>query len=202
MDKSALEQSIREDAARAIEALKAEQDHEIAELDRVFAEETAAFRERTEAESARHLEWERSRIENRRLLESRKLRLKMLDELVTECAEEAMAGARKDRRYRDYLLHFIGQALDRVAGSGVVLYLGEEDRALEEEVRKILAEAAQGRSWELRKDATLCGSGGAIVEDGEAGVIFNGTLERVYFRKVPDIRRKAMEVLKRHGWVD
>ncbi len=201
MEKSALEQSIRDEAARTIAAVREEQSREIDELDRAYAGERDAWRKQVESESADRLSWERSRIENRGILESRKLRLRSLDELVRACAESALGRVRKDPRYRDYLVHVIGQALEQVEGPEAVIYLGEEDFAYEKDIRESCAGSGNARECRFLKDAGIT-RGGGIVEDREKGRIINGTLERAYFRKTPDIRREAMEVLKKHGCID
>lgn len=198
---STLENSIREEARRAVEAVMERQAEEIKALNETYAEEIARYRERVEDETRGRIDWERSRIASRGILEIRKLRLRSLDELAEACVEKAVKRAGADPRYRRFLLGTIEKAVNDSEGSELEIRLRKEDFMHEEAISEAVSATGKEVTFTVTEDDGVS-PGGVLVEDRLNGRIFNGTLERASFRKSPEIRREVMEVLKRHGFSD
>ncbi|OPL13808.1 MAG: hypothetical protein AVO39_09920 [delta proteobacterium MLS_D] len=196
---STLETSIREEARRAVEAVAERQAEEIKEMDKIYAEEIDRYRERVEDETRSRIDWERSRIASRGVLEIRKLRLRSLDELTEDCVEKALKRAGADPRYRRFLLGTIEKAVNDSEGSEFEIRLRKEDFSHKEAIGEAVSETGKEVNFTVTEDESVA-PGGVLVENKLNGWIFNGTLERASFRKSPEIRREVMEVLKRHGF--
>ncbi|MCK9230436.1 MAG: hypothetical protein M0Q23_05845 [Syntrophales bacterium] len=200
MENSSLENSIREEAHRAIEAVRGREALELKQLDESHTADIDRRLKEVEADITERLEWERSRIANRGILEKRKLRLRAVEDLTEGCVEKSFRAIGSDPRYRDFLLRFITGALERVPGEARVMLRGE-DLGFRKDIEKAMAESGRTAPWTIEEDKTLQ-RGGALVEDREDGRILNGAVDRIYFRKSAMIRREVMDVLKKHGFTE
>lgn len=200
MENTALENSIREEAHRAIEAVKEREALELKQLDESYAADIAERRNEADSEIAERLEWERSRIANRGVLEQRKLRLRAMEDLAEGTVETAFQVIGNDPRYKAFLLRLITGCLDQVTGEARI-GLRKEDLRFRKDIEDAIGASGRTAPWMIEEDSTLQ-RGGAIVEDRERGRVLNGAVDRIYFRKSAMIRREVMDVLKKHGFTE
>ena len=109
MDKTTLENSIREESARAIAAIKEKEALEIRQLDETYAAEIESFRKQTEAETEARLQQELSKLENRAILERRKLKLQSVEQFINRMVDEVVKGIRDNPHYKQFLLDAVLQ---------------------------------------------------------------------------------------------
>lgn len=197
MDK--LESSIREESERIIGATKEKEISEIKELEEACAKEIEDFRKKTEAETAAKIAEELSKLENKSILESKKFKLRAIEDFINHIVEDAVKEIRDNNpRYKTFLLDAVLNVADQIQDR-VEVSLEEQDHVFEREMKEALERAGSNRNLVIHKDNTIKW-GGCIVHDESGGRIFNSSIERIYFRKSLTIRREVMRVLKQKGF--
>lgn len=198
METTPLETSIREESERTIRAIREHEAAEIRKLDEACTLEIEGYRGRTEAEIQARIDQELKRIASRGILERRKLRLSTIEEFITRTVKEAVDGMRSDPLYKEFLLQSICAAAGEIR-SGAEVHLMEQDRVFEGEIMAALKAAGSHQDIVIKDDTTIQW-GGCIVRDNAGGRIFNGTIERIYYRKSAMIRREVLRILKDKGF--
>jgi len=194
MDKTPLESSIREESERAIRAIKEMEVSEIKKLDEACAAETENFRKKSEAEIDAKIEQELSRVENRGILERKKLKLHIIEDFINHIVGMAVKGMRNDQRYKKFLSDTVCDAVGQIQ-TRAEIHLKKEDIVFKKEIMDSLKAAGRNRDIGIKEDSTITW-GGCIVHDEQGSRIFNNTIERIYFRKSPAIRQEIVRILK------
>ncbi len=197
MDETALESSIRDRAARLIAAIGEKEKSELRLLEQNCMEEIESLREQVRAEGEGRLRQELSRIENRAVLERRKRKLVGVQNFIDRMMEEVVEELRHDPQYRQFLLDAIAEAAEQIK-AGFEVRLNPGDLTLEAEIRAAVTTAGRSRDIAITEDATIQW-GGCLVLDRAEGRIFNGTIERIYFRKSLLIRQEIMKIVMDHS---
>jgi len=193
-----LEESIRKESEEAVRAIREQEALEIKELDEACAAEIEEFRDNTEAEGRAKIEQGLSRLENKGILERKKLKLRGLDDFMGRMVEKAVQIMREDPRYRTFLLDRVRDASGGIE-TGIEVSLKKEDLALEKEIMEAAGKAGRNPDVAVREDAAIQW-GGCTIRDEADGRIFNSTIERIYYRKSPTIRREIMKILNEKGF--
>ena len=198
MDKTSLESSIREESQRAIRAIRKKEASEVETLDEACAAEIENFRRKTEGETEAKIAQELSRLENRDILERKKLKLRIIEDFINHIVKEAVQEMRNDPRYKKFLLHVVCDAAEK-SQAGVEIRLKTEDRVFEKKILEAVKADGRNRDIVVHEDSTIKW-GGCIVHDEPGGRRFNSTIERIYFRKSPMIRQEVMRILKQRDF--
>ena len=198
MKQPPLEESIRKESEETIHAIREKEVLEIKGLDDACSAELEAFRKKAEAETQAKIEQELSRLENKGLLERKKLKLRGLDDFMGRMVKEAVGIMRIDPRYTTFLLDRVRDAAGEIRG-GIKVSLKKEDLALEKEIMKAAGGKRRTPDVALSEDAAIQW-GGCTIRDESEGRIFNSTIERIYYRKAPTIRREIMKILNKKGF--
>jgi len=197
MKKPPLEESIRKESEEAIYAIREKETAEIKVLDEACAVEIENFREKAEAEGRVKLEQELSRLESKGILERKKLNLCGLDDFMSRMVKEAVRIMRTDPRYKTFLLARVRDAVGGIR-AGIEVYLKKEDLVFKKEIMEIAKEAGRNSDAAIQEDSAIQW-GGCAIRDESNGRIFNSTIERIYYRKSPTIRREIMKMLNEKG---
>jgi len=198
MDKTPLENSIREESRSAIRSIKEKEEAEIKELDAACDAEIAAFKEKIEAQTRLRIQQEVFKVKNRGIVQRRKHKLGFVEKFITGIVDEAVKEIRHDVRYKNFLLGAISDALDHMQDSAVV-GLKKEDFVYGEEIKNAPRKSGKETDISITPDDTIIW-GGCIVHDAGGGRIFNSTIERICFRKLSTIRREVVLILKERGF--
>ena len=105
-----------------------------------------------------------------------------------------MRGIRSHPRYRQFLMDAAAGAAAQIP-ENVEVRLAPDDGILGKDIAAAIRSAGSDRQVRIETDAAI-GWGGCLVVDAARGRIFNRTLERIYFRKALQIRRKVLQVLQ------
>lgn len=197
MDNTTLENSIQEESARAIAAIKEKAALEVQRLEERYAAELERFRKKVVDETEARLKQELFRLENIAMLERKKLRLVSLERFINRMVDDVMKGIRSHPRYRQFLVDAACSAVAQISGD-LEVRLKPEDLAFEPNIAEAIRAAGSHQRMVIKADAGVQW-GGCLVLDQADGRIFNHSLERIYFRKVLLIRRKAMKILLDHA---
>lgn len=193
MDDKALENSIREESARTIAAIREKEALEIKKLDEAYAMDIESFRRQVEAETQTRIRQELTKMENRAILERKKIRLQSIDRYIRGIVDEVIKGIRDNLQYKKFLFDSIPGIIEEMP-AGVEIRLRPEDMPVGEDITAALAAAGKDRDVAVTGDPGIKW-GGSLVVDKEGGRLFNNTLERIYFRRSLLIRQKVMKVL-------
>lgn len=198
MDKTPLESSIREESRRMILAIREKETSEIKKLEKDYAAEIEKFKKKNEDEIEAKIAQETDRLENMSIIERKKLKLRVIEDFVDHLVEETAKEMRNDPRYKKFLLHTVCDAASQIQGR-VEVSLKKEDRVFEKEIMEAVKADGKNRDIAIHEDNTIKW-GGCIVQDEPGGRIFNGTIERIYFRKSFMIRQEVIRILKQKGF--
>jgi vacuolar-type H+-ATPase subunit E/Vma4 len=193
MEKESLESAIRNETEQTIRAIAAKEAVEIKRLDDSYDAEVDDFKNRIQTQTEARISQESSKVKNRAGLDLKKLKLRSVEAFINRTVDEAVKVIRNNPLYKKLLLDTIGAAVARIP-NGVEVRLMKEDLACEKEIRKALKAAEGNRNIVVVEDSTITW-GGSIIVDVTGGRIFDNTIERIYFRKSPAIRREVMKLL-------
>lgn len=194
MDNTTLENSILRASEEMIAGIREKEARELRQMEEDYAAEVERFRKKTEAETQARLDQELSRLENRAVLERKKLKLTTVERFIHRMVDDVMKGIRSHPRYRQFLTDAAALAAEEISGD-VEVRLSPADMMLEKELAAAVQSAESERQVRIEADAAI-GWGGCLVADHAGGRVFNRTLERIYFRKALLIRRKVLQVLQ------
>jgi vacuolar-type H+-ATPase subunit E/Vma4 len=197
MDKTPLESSIREESERTIRAIKKMEASEIKKLDEACAAEIENFRKKSEVETDARIQQQLSRLENRGILERKKLKLRINEDFINRIVDEAVKGMRNNQRYKNFLSDAICDAVGQIRTRAEVRLM-KEDLVFGKEIMDSIKAAGRTPDIIVKEDSTITW-GGCIVHDEQGSRIFNSTIERIYFRKAFSIRQEIMRILKEKG---
>jgi len=194
MDNTSLENSIKRASEEMIAEIREKEARELGRLDEDYAAEIERFRKTMEAETRSRMDQELSRLENRAVLERKKLKLTTVERFIQRIVEDVMRGIRSHPRYRQFLMDAAAGAAAQIP-ENVEVRLAPDDGILGKDIAAAIRSAGSDRQVRIETDAAI-GWGGCLVVDAARGRIFNRTLERIYFRKALQIRRKVLQVLQ------
>ena len=197
MTVSPLENSIREESARAVAAVKEKEADEIRHLEETYTAEIENFRKQAEADTEARLQQEISRLSNRAVLERRKLELQGMEQFIVHLVDEIMKSIRDNPLYKQFVLDALLDVAKEIPAD-MEVRLHPEDLALENDILASLAAAGRNQDIGIKSDPAIHWGGGLIYD--EAGNrIFNFTLERIYYRKSLLIRQRIVKILTNHA---
>lgn len=189
----ALESAIQEEAKRAMAAILQREADEIKRLDGAHVQALEDFKKKMSARTDARIKQEALRAENRAALDLKKFKLQSIEVAIKRSVEAAMGELRRDARYRQFLQDAVEDAALRAPG-GIEVRLSGEDFARGREMLAFLKAANAGRDVSIVEDKSIKW-GGCIVAEMDGGRIFDGSIERLYFRKFRLIRREVMTLM-------
>ena len=196
MTVSPLENSIREEAQRAIAAIREKEASEIRHLEEAYAAELENFRRQTGADTETRLQQEISRLSNRAVLERKKLELQSLERFISNLVDEVMDAIKDHPLYRQFVLDTLLDTVGEIPAA-LEVSLQPEDLALENDILASLAAAGRKQDIAIKPEPAIRW-GGCLIYDEAGGRIFNHTLDRIYHRKSLIIRQMVVKILTDH----
>ena len=197
-DSKGLIGSIRDDSAHKISLIMDKAEIEIKGLREACDSDIEKLKKKSDDETVRNIEKEVSRIKNRSLTEKNKLKLRNIEDFIKSMIDRAireLRGAGRER-YEEFLIGMISESLSMVRGKQALINISEEDKDLVEgwfnENRIERAEYEGDVTIQVDNGIT---QGGAIVFDQDNRLYYNGTIDRVVYRKYDQIRKEIVSVI-------
>ena len=197
-DSKGLIGSIKDDSAHKISLIMDKAEKEIESLKEEYDSDIEKFKKKSDDETVRNIEKEVSRIKNRALTEKNKLKLRNIEDFIKSMIDQSVQELRGTgrERYEEFLIGMIGGSLSRIRGKQALINISEEDKDLVEgwfnENRMKRAEYEGDVTIQVDNGIT---QGGAIVFDQDNRLYYNGTIERVVYRKYDQIRKEIVSVI-------
>ena len=198
IDSKGLIGSIRDDSAHKISLIMDKAEIEIKRLKEACDSDIEKLKKKSDDETVRNIKNEISRIKNRALTEKNKLKLRNIEDFIKSMIDRAIRELRGTgrERYEEFLIGMISESLSRIRGKRALITISEEDKGL---VEGWFAENRMNRA-EYEGDVTIqvdngITQGGAIVFDQDNRLYYNGTIERVVYRKYDQIRKEIVSVI-------
>lgn len=196
IEKTSLESAIRDEAELAISTIAKKEAEEIKRLDDAQMAGLNDFEKKIIAATDLRIRQELSKAQSRASLDLRKHNLRSVEDFINRAVEEAEKEIRHDSQYKSFLLNAIIDAVGLIKTAAEVR-LAFEDMVLKDEMEKALKAAHLNIDIAFVEDKTIKW-GGCKVVDSRGGCMFDGTIERICYRKSPVIRREVMNLLANH----
>ena len=197
-DPAPLVESLRENIRRKIDEVNNAADHEIGIIDSELSMEIEEFRESRRKMHEEILKNEGGKIRNLASTGMKKQKLDGIELFIERIIADAAGSIRKDPHYIEFLNRCVISALDNVKGGSATILVSSEDLPSSGGIiDKISTSGYTFKTRVLPDDRVK--TGGAMVIDDEAEVIYNNTIERIVYRKKDEIRREIVRSLKEHG---
>lgn len=188
-DPAPLVDFIRESIERRIEEVNAAAESEISGIDSGVQGEIEEFREIQRLKYEEAVKREGGKIKNLSSTGIKKQKLEGTEAFINRVISAAAAAVRLDERYPEFLVRCVASGLENVRGSGVTILLSQEDLRYSDLINKMIT--ASGYEFKVKVVADdRAMTGGAMVLDDEAEVIYNNTVERILYRRRDEIRRE------------
>ncbi len=196
MEKTSLESAIRDEAELAISAIAQKEAEELKRLDDAHLAGLEEFQKQLAAATDGRIRQESSKAQNRASLDLQKHKLRSVEAFISSAVEEAEKVIRDQPQYKIFLLAAVMDTIGHISNAAEVR-LSREDMVLKDEIQKALKAAHLNMDIAFVEDKTIKWGGYKVV-DGRGGRIFDGTIERICYRKSPVIRREIMNLLANH----
>ena len=197
--------SLRESSAHKKTAIKKQADDEIKKLERSYIADIEELKKKIDDETTRKIDQELSKIRNRALIEKKKLRLRIIEDFISDMIEEAIRELRSSgkERYNKFLLDSVDESLSHINEEEALVYISEEDMMPEGTNMKetIMQKAGHSPDISIVVDTGIT-QGGAIVFDKEKGLYYNSTIERIVYRKLDEIRKEVLSILSEKNLIN
>jgi len=199
---AALMDAIRQQADERVAAINRQSEQELRGIEDEHAAAVASRARELEAAGQGRLEQERARMLNTAAIETKKLRLTVLEEFISRMTRLAVEKFLVERRqdYRRFLASSAGAALARILEGKAVIHLSPVDAEQEgaELLRSLRSTVCPAVELELAADSAMC-QGGCVVEHAGRGVAYVATIEKALSRNNGRIRSKVLDLINKNG---
>jgi|GEM_PF-2008066 len=206
-DERRAHETLKSDPAGILASLKQEVNRKIEEINRFTAEEMdkikndneremEEFRKKENNQGDREIEFEKSKIINRTVIEKKKLRLSLIDSFIETMIRDAAKKLRLNPEYPGFIFRHIDEAVDVMGSALLLIKIGPADRDMIEQVKNYAGSKA-GRC-EVAVDESIIMGGVEIINE-ESGILYNGSIDRIVYRHRDRLRRAVYTVLEEHG---
>ncbi|HPS59031.1 MAG TPA: V-type ATP synthase subunit E [Spirochaetota bacterium] len=197
-DTAPLIDSLREIIQLKIEEVNRAADHEIEVIDGELFSEIEEFRESQRTMHEEIIKYEGAKIRNLASTGMKKQKLEGIELFIGRIIDDAAGLIRNNPRYFDFLNSCVISALDNVKGGSATLLVSQADLSYAGDVTDKIR--AGGYTFKINISADdRVKTGGAMVIDDDAEVIYNNSVERIVYRKKEQIRREIVRSLKEPG---
>ncbi len=188
-----LVRAIGEESRVRVDTVTAKAENDIRGLSNSAEEELEKFRTAIAAETDERIARQTRILKNRMALESKKLKMRVMDEYADEILAVVMDELRN--KFKKTYVEFIETAFNegietcmKYHCDMVRIHVNPEDAELVGSMVKKLSEDSERHlNLQVQPDDDI--GAGILLEPDKEGILFNYTLERVLFRKRKDIRR-------------
>ncbi len=198
--------AIGEESRARVDAITAKAEKDIRELSDSTEKELEKFRTAIAAETDERIARQTRILENRMALESKKLKMRVMDEYADEILAVVMDELRNT--FKKMYVEFIETTFNdgittckKYHCDMVRVHVNPEDAELVSSmVEKFPEDSERHLKLQVQPDDVI--GAGILLEPDKEGILFNYTLERVLFRKRKDIRRMFHRFLMEKGESD
>jgi len=197
-DPSPIIESVRESVRKKIEAINSASERERADIDAAIHREIEEYRGEQQEVFDGTISSEGGKIRNLSAIAMKKQKLEGIESFIKKILSEASGSIRKDPRYADFLTACVTSALKNIKSGSASILISAEDMPLSTALGEGINKAGFSISFTISPDERVR-MGGAMVIDDSAEVIYNNSVERIFYRKNDEIRREIVRSLKESG---
>ena len=194
-DPSLFVDTVREKLRLKIDEINISADAGIDQINSVVDKEIREFRDFQKNKHEELVKYEGSKIRNLSAIEMKKQKLERIESFIKIIINEAAISIRQDQRYGEFLNSCVVSALENVKGMTATVLISANDMIYSSDLTDKIKNCGYNFKFSINSD-DRAKSGGAMVIDDEAEVIYNNTVERIIYRKNDEIRREIVRNLK------
>ena len=196
-DASGLIESIKHESSRRIDEIKKKAEEEKNKIREQFSKEIDDYKKEMETKIDEDIKQEIDKIKNRATIESKKLRLTVIEEVIQNLVNEAMVELKDsdEERYKSFIIKSIEDVVPNLEGSSVVVRIAQNDSDLKKEIEKAIKIKGNYKgSFDFEIDNEIT-TGGIIIDDIDSNLSYICTFERIIFRKYDEVRKNAFAII-------
>ncbi|PKL38493.1 MAG: hypothetical protein CVV44_11450 [Spirochaetae bacterium HGW-Spirochaetae-1] len=206
-DERKAHETSQSDPAGILTSLKQEVNRKIEEIHRFTTEEMdkikndneremEEFRKKENDQTDGEIEFEKSKIINRTVIEKKKLRLSIIESFIETMIRDAAKKLRLNPEYPDFIFRHIDEAIEMTGSAMLLVKIGPADRDMIEKVKKYAGSKAGKCEVAVDESITM---GGVEIFHEESGMLYNGSIDRIVYRHRDRLRRAVYTVLEEYG---
>lgn len=197
-DPGPLVDSVRENIMRRIDEVNSSTDMEINEIEKKLNAEIGEFREMQQLKHEEIIKYEGGKIRNLASTAIKKQRLDGIEAFILKVINNAAVSITKDPGYPEFLQSCVISGIENVKGRSATVIVSESDMVYSDAIIDKVSASGYRIKIKISADDRVR-TGGAMVIDDDEEVIYNNSVERIFYRNKEEIRREVVRSLKESG---
>lgn len=194
-DPSTLVKAIMENIDQQINEINRKNETDIEQMEAAIRNDIVEFSESMHKKYEESVKYEGQKIRNLAVIEMKKMEMHYIETFIKSIIDDSAVLIRNDIRYSEFLFNCVLSGVENVSGMNATILLSPDDLVYSEDIINKIEPRNQEQNIEVRSDDRLK-TGGALVIDDDAGVIYNSSVERIIYRMNDEIRREIVRYIK------
>jgi vacuolar-type H+-ATPase subunit E/Vma4 len=197
-DPAGLIETLRRNVRSKIDGINSDADAEIKRIEDQVRDEIENFRAAEQAKSEKIIQYEEGKAANLLSIELKKQNLEVINGFINSVLTGASEIIRSDRRYADFLKQCATAPLKDITGRSMTICISPRDAEFSEMIMNEASKKCSNIKIRIIQDEGII-TGGALVIDDEPEVVFNNTVERIFYRKSDELKRVIMRLVNEYA---
>ena len=201
---SGLISEIRTEGEKRVKEIDERMRNEIMEMEDALKVELEEYEREVLEDTRSKIYSEKNKIENRSMVERKKARLNVINEIIDCMIDRALHEFvfKNREKYENFLKDSIIYSLSKITGGKILILISGRDLPLKDEILGHSGKIFSGKQEiKIEIDETIK-MGGCVIIDEENKISYNTTLDRRVERMYETVRREVFILLSQEGAID